>query len=38
MESYEVTGSDDEINEPSKTRLANKGLLPEVMVGSLKNK
>ncbi|HWY13371.1 MAG TPA: Mur ligase family protein [Bacteroidia bacterium] len=25
---YEVTGSDDEINEPSKTRLANKGLLP----------
>ena len=28
---YEVTGSDDEINEPSKTRLANKGLLPEAI-------
>lgn len=26
---YEVTGSDDEINEPSKTRLKNAGLLPE---------
>lgn len=26
---YEVTGSDDEIFEPSKTRLKNKGLLPE---------
>lgn len=25
---YEVSGSDDEINEPSKTRLAKKGLLP----------
>jgi UDP-N-acetylmuramate: L-alanyl-gamma-D-glutamyl-meso-diaminopimelate ligase len=25
---YEVTGSDDEINEPSKTRLLNAGLLP----------
>lgn len=25
---YEVTGSDDEINEPSKSRLAKKGLLP----------
>lgn len=28
---YEVSGSDDEINEPSKTRLAKKGLLPEVI-------
>ncbi len=28
---YEVTGSDDEIFEPSKTRLANAGLLPEAM-------
>lgn len=28
---YEVTGSDDEINEPSKTRLAKKGLLPEAI-------
>ncbi|MCR8666640.1 Mur ligase family protein [Aestuariibaculum sp. M13] len=26
---YQVTGSDDEIFEPSKSRLANKGLLPE---------
>lgn len=26
---YEVTGSDDEIFEPSKTRLANEGILPE---------
>ncbi len=26
---YVVTGSDDEINEPSKTRLAAKGLLPD---------
>ncbi len=26
---YIVTGSDDEINEPSKSRLAKKGLLPE---------
>lgn len=26
---YEVTGSDDEIFEPSKSRLINKGLLPE---------
>ena len=26
---YQVTGSDDEIFEPSKTRLANAGLLPE---------
>ena len=26
---YKVTGSDDEIFEPSKTRLKNKGLLPE---------
>ncbi|AJR02486.1 UDP-N-acetylmuramate--L-alanine ligase [Siansivirga zeaxanthinifaciens] len=26
---YKVTGSDDEIFEPSKSRLANKGLLPE---------
>ncbi len=25
---YEVSGSDDEINEPSKSRLANAGLLP----------
>ncbi len=28
---YEVSGSDDEINEPSKTRLAKKGLLPEAI-------
>ena len=28
---YQVTGSDDEIFEPSKTRLKNKGLLPETM-------
>ncbi len=27
---YKVTGSDDEIFEPSKTRLANKDLLPEI--------
>lgn len=27
---YHVTGSDDEIFEPSKTRLANNGLLPEI--------
>lgn len=26
---YQVTGSDDEINEPSKSRLARAGLLPE---------
>ncbi len=26
---YRITGSDDEINEPSKSRLAAKGLLPE---------
>lgn len=26
---YEVTGSDDEIFEPSKTRLRNEGILPE---------
>lgn len=26
---FHVTGSDDEINEPSKTRLSNAGLLPE---------
>ena len=26
---YQVTGSDDEIFEPSRTRLADKGLLPE---------
>lgn len=26
---YHVSGSDDEINEPSKTRLKNAGLLPE---------
>src|SRR3954467_11168853 len=26
---FEITGSDDEINEPSKTRLKNAGLLPE---------
>ncbi len=26
---YQVSGSDDEINDPSKTRLANAGLLPE---------
>ncbi|MEN9332217.1 MAG: hypothetical protein RLZZ94_1307 [Bacteroidota bacterium] len=25
---YNVTGSDDEINEPSKSRLARVGLLP----------
>ncbi len=28
---YEVSGSDDEINEPSKSRLAKKGLLPEAI-------
>ena len=28
---YQVTGSDDAIFEPSKTRLENKGLLPETM-------
>jgi UDP-N-acetylmuramate: L-alanyl-gamma-D-glutamyl-meso-diaminopimelate ligase len=28
---YEVSGSDDEINEPSKSRLAKKGLLPETI-------
>lgn len=28
---YIVTGSDDEINEPSKSRLAKKGLLPEAI-------
>ena len=28
---YHITGSDDAIFEPSKTRLANKGLLPEEM-------
>ena len=28
---YHVTGSDDAIFDPSKTRLKNKGLLPEVM-------
>ena len=28
---YEVTGSDDEINEPSRTRLLNAGILPEKM-------
>jgi UDP-N-acetylmuramate: L-alanyl-gamma-D-glutamyl-meso-diaminopimelate ligase len=26
---FKVTGSDDEINEPSKTRLKNSGILPE---------
>ena len=26
---YEVSGSDDEIFEPSRTRLAKEGLLPE---------
>ena len=26
---YEVTGSDDEIFEPSRTRLKNEGILPE---------
>ena len=26
---YQITGSDDTIHDPSKTRLANKGLLPE---------
>ena len=26
---FEVTGSDDEINEPSKTRLKNAGILPD---------
>ena len=25
---YQVTGSDDEIFEPSKSRLANEGILP----------
>ena len=28
---YQVTGSDDEINEPSRSRLQNKGLLPQEM-------
>lgn len=28
---YVVTGSDDEINEPSKSRLVKKGLLPEAI-------
>jgi UDP-N-acetylmuramate: L-alanyl-gamma-D-glutamyl-meso-diaminopimelate ligase len=28
---YHVTGSDDEIFEPSRTRLANQGILPESM-------
>ncbi|MFZ9452223.1 MAG: Mur ligase domain-containing protein, partial [Bacteroidia bacterium] len=28
---YEVTGSDDEIHEPSYTRLKTQGLLPAVM-------
>lgn len=28
---YQITGSDDEIFEPSRTRLANKGILPEQM-------
>lgn len=28
---FEVTGSDDEVFEPSRTRLANLGLLPEAM-------
>ena len=28
---YEVTGSDDAIFEPSKTRLAQRGILPEEM-------
>ena len=26
---YEVTGSDDEIFEPSRTRLKNEGILPD---------
>ena len=30
---YQITGSDDEIFEPSKSRLANAGLLPEEMGG-----
>ncbi len=34
---YIVTGSDDEINEPSKTRLANAGILPE-LIGWFPNK
>lgn len=28
---YHVTGSDDEIFEPSRTRLANQGILPKIM-------
>lgn len=28
---YNVTGSDDEINEPSKTRLKNAGILPDII-------
>ncbi|MBK7966428.1 MAG: peptidoglycan synthetase [Bacteroidetes bacterium] len=28
---YQITGSDDEINEPSRSRLKNAGLLPEEM-------
>ena len=31
IKGYEVTGSDDIIFEPSKTRLQNKGLLPAEM-------
>ena len=34
---FEVTGSDDEINEPSKTRLKNAGILP-VEIGWFPNK
>ena len=28
---YSITGSDDEINEPSRSRLANAGILPPAM-------
>ena len=28
---YSISGSDDEINEPSRSRLKNSGLLPEQM-------
>ena len=32
---YQVSGSDDVIFEPSKSRLENAGLLPEFLVGML---
>ena len=30
---YEITGSDDEIFEPSKSRLEKEGILPLIQVG-----